>query len=49
MRVLITGDRFWACHQLADGVLQRIIARHGPDITIVRVGSPPAARFGLIA
>jgi hypothetical protein len=30
MRILVTGDRFWACHQLAADVLQRLVARYGP-------------------
>ena len=38
MRILITGDRFWACHDLARSVLQRVIDRHGPEITIIHGG-----------
>jgi hypothetical protein len=35
MRILITGDRSWACHELAAAVIRRLVARYGPDITIV--------------
>lgn len=35
MRVIVTGDRFWACHHLAAGIIRRLEARYGPDIVIV--------------
>lgn len=35
MRILITGDRFWNCHVLAAGVLQRLIDRYGRELVIV--------------
>jgi hypothetical protein len=35
MRVIVTGDRFWSCHQLATAILRRLVARYGPDIVIV--------------
>jgi hypothetical protein len=35
MRVIVTGDRFWPCHQLAAAILRRLVARYGPDIVIV--------------
>jgi hypothetical protein len=35
MRILITGDRSWACHKLATTILDRLIARYGPDLVIV--------------
>src|SRR5262245_34701416 len=35
MRILVTGDRFWVCHNLAYTILQRLIARYGTDLTIV--------------
>lgn len=39
MRILITGCRFWKCHNLAYGVLQRLMARYGPDLVIVHGGA----------
>ena len=35
MRILLTGDRFWSCHVLAAAILKRLIARYGPDLTLV--------------
>jgi hypothetical protein len=35
MRILITGDRYWACHKLAAEILRRLIARYGSDLVIV--------------
>jgi hypothetical protein len=35
MRVIVTGDRFWACHNLAAAVLGRLVARYGPGVVIV--------------
>ena len=35
IRILIMGDRFWACHQLAASIIRRLVARYGPDIVIV--------------
>ena len=39
MRIVITGDRTWACDELAMAVVQRLIARHGRDIVVVHGGS----------
>jgi hypothetical protein len=36
MRILVTGDRYWACHKLAADVLRRLIDRYGPDLVIVQ-------------
>src|SRR5262249_33867496 len=35
MRILPTGDRFWNCHVLAATILRRLVARYGPDLTII--------------
>jgi hypothetical protein len=35
MRIIVTGERFWACHKLAAAILRRLVARYGPDIVIV--------------
>lgn len=35
VRILVTGDRRWACHDLADEVISRLLARYGPDFVIV--------------
>lgn len=34
-RILVTGDRHWDCVTLARGILTRLIAQHGPNLTIV--------------
>lgn len=34
-RILVTGDRAWACNTLAAEVLRRLADRHGPDLVIV--------------
>jgi hypothetical protein len=39
MRILITGDRFWPCNNLASAILLRLVARYGPDIVIVHGGA----------
>jgi hypothetical protein len=39
MRIIITGDRFWACHKLAANILHRLVKRYGPDIVIVHGGA----------
>jgi hypothetical protein len=38
MRILVTGDRFWVCYELAASILRRLIDRYGADITIVHGG-----------
>jgi hypothetical protein len=40
MRILVTGDRFWGCHELAAAILRRLVARYGKDIVIVHGGAP---------
>ncbi len=35
MRILVTGDRNWACRELAKSVIERLIARYGRDLVIV--------------
>jgi YspA, cpYpsA-related SLOG family len=39
MRILITGDRHWRCHDLAEQILNRLLARYGPDLTIIHGGA----------
>ena len=39
MRIIVTGDRFWACHQLAAGIIRRLVERYGPGIVIVHGGA----------
>ena len=38
MRILVTGDRHWHCDDLAEQVLNRLLARYGPGLTIVHGG-----------
>jgi putative cell wall-binding protein len=40
MRILITGDRHWRCDDLAEQIVNRLIARYGPDLVIVHGGAP---------
>lgn len=35
MRVLVTGDRRWHCPLMAAEIIDRLLRRHGPDLTIV--------------
>jgi hypothetical protein len=35
MRVLVTGDRHWYAPDLARQVVNRLLARYGPDLVIV--------------
>jgi NADPH:quinone reductase-like Zn-dependent oxidoreductase len=35
MRVIVTGDRAWECHELAADVVRRLMARHGQRLVIV--------------
>jgi YspA, cpYpsA-related SLOG family len=39
MRILITGDRHWRCDDLAEQVLNRLLARYGPGLTIIQGGA----------
>jgi hypothetical protein len=38
MRIVVTGERAWACDELAMVVLQRLIARYGRKIVIIHGG-----------
>jgi hypothetical protein len=40
MRIVVTGDRMWACDELALAVVKRTIAKFGREIVIVHGGSP---------
>ena len=40
MRILVTGDRFWTCPKLANSIVRRLVARYGPEITIILGGGP---------
>lgn len=35
MRIIVAGDRYWICPQLAASTLRRLVDRYGPDIVIV--------------
>ena len=39
MRIVVSGDRFWDCPDLAAATLRRLVARYGPDIVIVHGGA----------
>jgi hypothetical protein len=38
MRIVVAGDLFWRCDELATAIVRRLVARHGPDITIALGG-----------
>ncbi len=40
MRILVTGDRHWRCDELAERVVNRLLARYGPDLVIIHGGAP---------
>jgi YspA, cpYpsA-related SLOG family len=40
MRILIVGDRHWNCADLAEQIVSRLLARYGPNLTIVHGGEP---------
>ena len=39
MRVIVTGDRHWAALDLAEDILKRLLAKYGPNLTIVHGGA----------
>jgi YspA, cpYpsA-related SLOG family len=39
MRILITGDRHWRCDDLAEQIVNRLLVRYGPDLTIIHGGA----------
>lgn len=39
MRIIVTGDRFCRSHDLAAGIIRRLVERYGPDIVIVHGGA----------
>ncbi|QEH36470.1 hypothetical protein OJF2_50340 [Aquisphaera giovannonii] len=39
MRIIVTGDRNWYAPDLAEQVLNRLMVRYGPDLTIVHGGA----------
>jgi hypothetical protein len=39
-RILITGDRHWRCDDLAKQIINRLLARYGPELIIVHGGAP---------
>jgi hypothetical protein len=40
MRILIAGDRHRRCDDLAKQIVNRLLARYGPDLVIVHGGAP---------
>lgn len=39
MRIFVTGDRNWFAPDLAEQVLNRLLARYGPGLVIVHGGA----------
>jgi hypothetical protein len=46
VRVIISGDRNWTCHELARRVIARLVARHG-EVDIVQ-GSADGVDFAFV-
>jgi hypothetical protein len=40
VRILITGDRHWSCDDLAKQIVNRLLARYGPELVVVHGGAP---------
>ena len=38
MRVIVCGDRAWYCPELAEAVVNRLLARYGPGLVVVHGG-----------
>jgi hypothetical protein len=39
MRIIVTGDRNWYASDMAEVVVNRLLARYGPDLVIVHGGA----------
>jgi YspA, cpYpsA-related SLOG family len=39
MRILITGERHWTCREVAETVLNRLVARYGPNLVVIHGGA----------
>jgi hypothetical protein len=39
MHILVTGDRNWCCPELAEQVVNRLLARYGPNLVIIHGGA----------
>jgi hypothetical protein len=40
MRIIVGGDRFWNCDQVAENIVRWLVARYGPNIVIALGGAP---------
>jgi hypothetical protein len=40
MRILVIGDRHWNCAELAGQIVNRLLARYGPNLVIIHGGEP---------
>jgi hypothetical protein len=40
MRIIVAGDRFWNCDQVAENIVRRLVAHYGSDIVIALGGGP---------
>jgi hypothetical protein len=38
MRILVVGDRHWNCPELADQIVNRLLARYGLEIVVIHGG-----------
>ena len=37
MRIVVAGHRHWQCDEPAEWILNRLLARYGPDLVMVHV------------
>jgi hypothetical protein len=40
MRIIVTSERHWQCVDLAEKIVNRLLARFGPAIVIIHSGYP---------
>jgi hypothetical protein len=40
MRIIIAGERHWSAPELAEDIVNRLLARYGPELVVVHGGAP---------
>jgi hypothetical protein len=40
VRILVAGDRYWNCADLAKQIVSRLLARYGQNLVIIHGGEP---------
>jgi hypothetical protein len=49
LTILVSGDRYSVCYELATNILRRLIDRFGADVTIVHGGATGVVEDELVA